>query len=205
MKNFIKKGFLLSLVAVFGFLMLTPSAEAKRGCCSWHGWVNYCASNGRYVCNDGTYSPSCTCGSSYTPTYTKKSTYKKKAPSYTPSYTPEYSSPKQDIQPNPVSSEAKEENKVDYMRANNELDCKDPATVLSCSLWTCPEMCKNPEVAEAKKHLWNKVAIIESIAKEVKLRDAETQMKIRSILDSFRSSDDEYTKSVGIYLDYLLK
>nr|DAN33826.1 MAG TPA: hypothetical protein [Caudoviricetes sp.]DAN63477.1 MAG TPA: hypothetical protein [Caudoviricetes sp.] len=30
-------------------------------------------------------------------------------------------------------------------------------------------------------------------------------MKIRSILDSFRSSDDEYTKSVGIYLDYLLK
>lgn len=205
MKNFIKKGLLLWAFTFLVGVMLTPSAEAKRGCCSWHGWVNYCASNGRYVCNDGTYSPSCTCGSSYTPTYTKKSTYKKKAPSYTPSYTPEYSSPKQDIQPNPVSSEVKEENKVDYMRTNNELDCKDPATVLSCSLWICPEMCKNLEVAEAKKHLWNKVAIIESIAREIKLRDTETQMKIKSILDSFRSSNDTYTKSVGIYLDYLLK
>ena len=200
MKNFIKKGLLFWAFTFLVGLMLTPSAEAKRGCCSWHGWVSYCASNGRYVCNDGTYSPSCTCGSSYTPTYTKKSTYKKKTPSYTPD-----SSPKQDIQPNPVASEAKEENKVDYRRTNNELDCKDPATVLSCSLWTCPEMCKNPEVAEAKKHLWNKVAMIESIAKEVKLRDAETQMKIKSILDSFRLSDDNYTKSVGIYLDYLLK
>ena len=204
MKNFIKKGLLFWAFAFLVGVMLTPSAEAKRGCCSWHGWVNYCASNGRYVCNDGTYSPSCTCGSSYTPTYTKKSTYKRETPSYTPSYTPEYSSPKQDIQPNLVS-ETKEENKVDYRRANNELDCKDPATVLACSLWTCPEMCKNPEVAEAKKHLWNKVAMIESIAKEVKLRDAETQMKIKSILDSFRLSDDNYTKSVGIYLDYLLK
>nr|DAX26851.1 MAG TPA: hypothetical protein [Caudoviricetes sp.] len=38
--------------------------------------------------------------------------------------------------------------------------------------------------------------MIESIAKEIKLRDAETQMKIKSILDNFRSSDDEYTKSV---------
>ena len=204
MKNFVKKGLLVGVFAFFGLLMLTPSAEAKRWCCSWHGWVNYCASNGRYVCNDGTYSPTCTCGSSYTSTYTKKSTYKRETPSYTPSYTPQYSSPKQDIQPNPVS-EVKEENKVDYMRANNELDCKDPATVLACSLWSCPEVCKNPEVAEAKKHLWNKITIIESIANEVKLRDDETQMKIKLILDSFRSSDDNYTKSVGVYLEYLLK
>ena len=204
MKNFVKKCLLVGVFTFFGLLMLSPSAEAKRWCCSWHGWVNYCASNGRYVCNDGTYSPTCTCGSSYTSTYTKKSTYKRETPSYTPSYTPQYSSPKQDIQPNPVS-EVKEENKVDYMGANNELDCKDPATVLSCSLWTCPEMCKNPEVAQAKKHLWNKVAIIESIANEVKLRDDETQMKIKLILDSFRSSDDNYTKSVGVYLGYLLK
>ena len=205
MKNFIKKGLLLWAFTFLVGLMLTSSAEAKRGCCSWHGWVNYCASNGRYVCNDGTYSPSCTCGSSYTPTYTKKATYKKKTPSYTPSYTPQVSSPKQDIQSNPVASEGKEKNKVDYMTTNNGLDCKDPATVLSCSLWTCPEACKNPEVAEAKKHLWNKVAMIESIAKEIKLRDAETQMKIKSILDNFRSSDDEYTKSVWVYLSYLLR
>lgn len=32
----------------------------QRGCCSWHGGVSGC-SNGRIVCNDGTYSPSCTC------------------------------------------------------------------------------------------------------------------------------------------------
>ena len=33
---------------------------ARRGCCSWHGGVCGCA-NGRVVCCDGTYSPSCTC------------------------------------------------------------------------------------------------------------------------------------------------
>jgi hypothetical protein len=32
----------------------------QRGCCSWHGGVGGC-SNGKIVCNDGTYSPSCTC------------------------------------------------------------------------------------------------------------------------------------------------
>lgn len=32
----------------------------QRGCCSWHGGVSGC-SNGRIVCNDGSYSPSCTC------------------------------------------------------------------------------------------------------------------------------------------------
>jgi len=32
----------------------------RRGCCSWHGGVSGC-SNGRIVCNDGSYSPSCTC------------------------------------------------------------------------------------------------------------------------------------------------
>jgi len=32
----------------------------RRGCCSWHGGVSGCSS-GRIVCNDGTYSPSCTC------------------------------------------------------------------------------------------------------------------------------------------------
>lgn len=33
---------------------------ARRGCCSWHGGVCGCQ-NGRTVCCDGTYSPSCTC------------------------------------------------------------------------------------------------------------------------------------------------
>lgn len=34
---------------------------ARRGCCSWHGGVCGCSSDGRVVCCDGTYSPSCTC------------------------------------------------------------------------------------------------------------------------------------------------
>ena len=41
------------------------TVDAKRGCCSHHGGVAYCASNGRYMCNDNSYSPTCTC----TPTY----------------------------------------------------------------------------------------------------------------------------------------
>lgn len=36
--------------------------EATQGCCSWHGGVDYCdEEEGRLVCNDGTYSPSCGC------------------------------------------------------------------------------------------------------------------------------------------------
>ena len=33
---------------------------ARRGCCSHHGEVAGCGSNGRQICNDGTYSPTCT-------------------------------------------------------------------------------------------------------------------------------------------------
>lgn len=52
-----KKYVLLGII----FLFVPFSVNAKSGCCSWHGGVSYCAENGRYVCNDGTYSPSCTC------------------------------------------------------------------------------------------------------------------------------------------------
>jgi len=38
----------------------------RSGCCSWHGGVAGC-SGGRQVCNDGTYSPSCTCNISTDP------------------------------------------------------------------------------------------------------------------------------------------
>ena len=34
--------------------------SAGRGCCSHHGGQAYC-SNGRWVCKDGSYSPTCTC------------------------------------------------------------------------------------------------------------------------------------------------
>lgn len=54
----------LALFILFGF---PTSIQARRGCCSWHGGVDYCdTSAGRYVCNDGTYSPSCGCGDIWT-------------------------------------------------------------------------------------------------------------------------------------------
>lgn len=52
---------ILFSLMVFSFVAMAPSALAGRGCCSWHGGQSYCASNGRWVCQDGTYSPSCTC------------------------------------------------------------------------------------------------------------------------------------------------
>ncbi len=34
---------------------------SQRGCCSHHGGVLGCAKNGRTICRDCTYSPSCYC------------------------------------------------------------------------------------------------------------------------------------------------
>ena len=51
----------LIVLTIIGFL-IPSNALAQRGCCSWHDGVSYCdTSVGRYVCNDGTYSPSCGC------------------------------------------------------------------------------------------------------------------------------------------------
>ncbi len=49
--------------------LININAYAGRWCCSHHWWQSYCASDGRWVCNDGTYSPSCTCWSTTTTTY----------------------------------------------------------------------------------------------------------------------------------------
>lgn len=49
---------------VFVLIIVILSCEivnAQRGCCSHHGGVAGCSSSGRTICNDGTYSPSCTC------------------------------------------------------------------------------------------------------------------------------------------------
>ncbi|MDR0423328.1 MAG: thermonuclease family protein [Rickettsiales bacterium] len=44
------------------FLLTTSHIYGQRGCCSHHGGVGYCdANNGRIVCRDQTYSPSCIC------------------------------------------------------------------------------------------------------------------------------------------------
>lgn len=45
------------------------SVNAQRGCCSHHGGVVGCSEDGRQICADGTYSPSCTCTPSTNRTY----------------------------------------------------------------------------------------------------------------------------------------
>jgi len=61
-----KSKYLLILAIVLSiFLWFSfKTAYATSGCCSWHGGVSGCY-NGRQVCNDGTLSPSCTCGGGY--------------------------------------------------------------------------------------------------------------------------------------------
>lgn len=37
-----------------------PPAENNQGCCSWHGGLGQCGTNGRWICKDGWVS-SCAC------------------------------------------------------------------------------------------------------------------------------------------------
>ena len=56
------------VIGIFIFICIFFSIDkvlAGRGCCSHHGGKAYC-SGGRWICNDGTYSPTCTCSGSET-------------------------------------------------------------------------------------------------------------------------------------------
>lgn len=56
-----KRRILLFLIILFGVFLMPMIVDAGRGCCSHHGGVVGCGSNGKQLCADGTYSPSCTC------------------------------------------------------------------------------------------------------------------------------------------------
>lgn len=61
MKN---KILIICLIIIITLSFNISKTYAGRGCCSWHGGQDYCdTSTGRWVCNDGTYSPSCRCSS----------------------------------------------------------------------------------------------------------------------------------------------
>jgi hypothetical protein len=61
MDKSLKKLF-LGILFLAVFLLGVDKVGAAAGCCSWHGGVSYCDSSvGKQVCNDGSYSPSCTC------------------------------------------------------------------------------------------------------------------------------------------------
>jgi hypothetical protein len=50
------------MFAFIGSVLIANPVYAERGCCSWHGGVSHCDSSvGRYVCSDGSYSPTCGC------------------------------------------------------------------------------------------------------------------------------------------------
>ncbi len=55
--------YLFLIVFCYGTCILVAhnlKVDSRRGCCSHHGGVCGC-SNGRAVCCDGSYSPSCGC------------------------------------------------------------------------------------------------------------------------------------------------
>jgi hypothetical protein len=77
MKNFVKLLFIsLTLVSSTGADSILKSRDTSlasepdftngdllmgRGCCSHHGGQSHCSKSGRWVCMDGTFSPTCRC------------------------------------------------------------------------------------------------------------------------------------------------
>ena len=53
--------------------------------------------------------------------------------------------------------------------------------------------------------LGEKAVVVESLSKVIKEKDTETQARVKAVLEVFKSSKDEYARSVWIYLSYLLK
>lgn len=58
-------GFMKRLIVfiIFSLIFISNVEASCRGCCSHHNGVSSGCSNGRIICNDGTVSPTCTCGS----------------------------------------------------------------------------------------------------------------------------------------------
>lgn len=58
---------------------------------------------------------------------------------------------------------------------------------------------------QAYLELGEKAVVMESLSKVIKEKDAETQARVKAVIESFKASKDEYTRNIGIYLSYLLK
>ena len=58
---------------------------------------------------------------------------------------------------------------------------------------------------QAYLELGEKAVVVESLSKAIKEKDVETQARVKAVLEVFKSSKDEYTKNIGLYLSYLLK
>ncbi len=55
-------------VFILIIFVMPISVVGQSGCCSHHDGVAGCGANGKQICNDGTYSPTCTCSPSVAPT-----------------------------------------------------------------------------------------------------------------------------------------
>ena len=63
----------------------------------------------------------------------------------------------------------------------------------------------DPVENQAYLELREKAVVVESLSKVIKEKDTETQARVKAVLEVFKSSKDEYTKNIGLYLSYLLK
>lgn len=55
------------ILIILTWILLPSDINALQGCCSKHGGIDYCDENiGKYICMDGTESPTCNCN--YNPT-----------------------------------------------------------------------------------------------------------------------------------------
>ena len=61
------------------------------------------------------------------------------------------------------------------------------------------------EVEKAKKYLWEKAPIVESIATALQKKEERIQTKIKKVCETFSKSNDEYTRSIGVYLGSLME
>ena len=89
-----------------------------------------------------------------------------------------------------------EAKQAELEKRQKELEAKAEAKV---------EKSFSSEAELAKSSLGSKASILESLVPIIKSKDEATQKKVSLILETFKASKDEYTRNVGIYLDYLLK
>ncbi len=64
---------------------------------------------------------------------------------------------------------------------------------------------KNAEIQKAKEALWSKAVIFEWLVPLFKQKDTTTQTKVKTLLKTFESSKDSYTRNIGIYFWYLIQ
>ena len=66
------------------------------------------------------------------------------------------------------------------------------------------EIVEATKVIRAKEYLGDKTSIIESLAEKIKEASEEIRARIDNLLEIFIASEDEYTRSIGVYLEWLI-